>query len=428
MRLQRFRPLVLFLLTLCLPTLLFAQSSRPEFKLNVFSEVDLVSNPDRVENPEEDELQTRVGADIFGSYEGAAGYFDLAYELTEHRFRNNSQADQSTWEGASTFFYSPVRSFDFKLQHSIDQVQENSADLALIENTIQRSNSLAEARLLANLEAGTQLITALAFGRNQYEESSDFSNDSERVILDLSFNRQVRRHFDYYFGLTGADVEFVDQEGFNYQQQTGYVGFNIDYEKIIYHVEVGYTVLEFDEAQTEEQSNSVFDVSLQYLLDSSELTVGTTLLVRDSSQASASGGSNQGSQEEADIIEEHSTYIEYEIDNICQFCSVTLQARRDDRDYKRVIENSEVSQVGGVNISYQIKRPLRFFINLTYEDLKYPNAVDNDYVSRQTDLGLVYTYTSALVLGVNYSLEAREGGRTADYDNEIIGVNFNYQF
>ena len=417
----------LIIFSIGFPVISYAQDDRPEFNFGVFTEADLVSNPRKVENPQEDELQIRYGANILGRYRGADGYFDLAYELTEHRFRKNSQADESTWIGASNFYYSPTRSFDLGLRHSVDQVQRDSTDADLLENTVQRTNSLATARVLAYLDRGTSLITALSFGRNGYEESDFLTNDTERVIIDTSFNRQIRRNVNYFLGLSGSQIEFIDQEGFDYQQQNSYLGLNFDYQKIQYRMQVGYSVIKFDDIETDENKNSTYDIRVKYLMDNGEFNLGSVLLFRDTSQESLSGGPNQGNQEQADIIEEQSTFLNYQHKNLCRRCTFGLTIQYDDRDYKREITNSELALNGIMRFSYRIKPSITGSLNARYEDLAFPNSPSEDYVANTVELGLSYSHSRNFNTRLRYAVEEREGGRLSDYTNRIVGLSFNYR-
>jgi len=333
-----------------------------------------------------DEKRFEYGATLESLWRSGYTGIELDYRVTESTFDEQSQADDSYWEGDSRFALgNQTTNYEFLAFHSVRRVLNSpDAPSILLTNSQDREIYGVSPSMRARLgQANTLTVTyndsEVAFG------DSD-SNDSSREGFDIVFTRLISAIHQLSVVLAEREIDYKTSDIADYQTESISALMVAEHRNYDYQLQIGATTVDpFQGADLTELTGSF---QLNTRVAGNTFSVFAEHSISDSSQGSGNNSffsteiTFDGAISERDQIIRSAVGVGWAYDLLCNLCSLSVNVGFEENDYVNLSINDIEQTFYELTFGYQFSDRLTARVSSRYSETDF---LDRDALSPDTD-------------------------------------------
>ncbi len=390
-----------------------------------------------VSSEEVDEVQIELTGTVDAQWQRELSYLNLAYEVTQARYQDETQPNDSRWQGDSQFVLGNDTTFyGLDVNHSVRRfLSDPTASPTLLTNSVEREILAISPKLQTHL--GSANLFAIAYHYVDIGFDGDDSNDAERSGIEVSITRDVSPTRAASLSLGSRSIDF-DVGGDDGDYDIDYLDLSLMVENRTYDymLSVGYyeaTPVVGDETFSSPVGR--LDV-ITRLLAGNRLSFFALREASDTSQGNGNDGffstqiTYDGNITQRDNTVRNSYGVEWVLSQICQACEFTIAAGIDRYDYMTFEVNDFRRRFLDAVFAYDISRYLSAAVGLRMGNTEFVNesSLVGEADSRISYLELVYQPRENFEMRFNIESDRRESDVLEPYTVNTISLATIYRF
>lgn len=398
-----------------------------------------VQNATGTADPSEevDEVQIELGATLNAQWQRELSQLHLAYDVTQVHYHDDTQPDDSRWQGDSQFVLGNDTTFyGLDVNHSVRRfLSDPTTSPSILANSVEREIVSVSPKLQTHLGSANLLAVSYHFVDISFD--ADDSNDAERSGFELSLVRDISptraaslaigsRSIDFDSGGNGGDydIDYVD------------VSLMVENRTYDYTLSVGYY------EATPVEGDETFSSPVGRLDVITRLLAGNRLsffALREASDTSQGNGNDaffstqityDGNITQRDNTIRNSYGAEWVLEQFCRGCQLSIATGIDRYDYMNFEVNDFRRRFLDGVFAYELSPHLSSSLGVRLGKTEFVNEASQvgESDSRITYLELMYQPRENFQMRFNIESDRRESDVLDAYTVNTISLATVYRF
>lgn len=408
----------------------FAEPAKLTVSASVGSVYD--ENPQKVSLDTEgrvaNERKDSVGADLGLEYKSNSSDLDIGYRVKRDEFEKNSQDDETSYVGQSTYSLGNDATFyGLDASHQLTR-KLNAPDAAEVNSNINEVSTISiSPRVSTNPRHHTRAQLFGLYTDIDYEDN-EIRLDTEQKGLQLTLDRKVTESKSVFLDFSASTTSFDGAEQLDYDYYRAGLGFTGNSNVFSYDVQVGSNTLSPKEGGDDE-TGTFFSGTLAYEVSHTDVKLSfrselTASSIVGSLNDDATNGGLEGVSGEEDRVEFDDYEIVLNTQALCSRCGFSVGYSFQNVNNLTFSENDTEYKILSSSFSYSLNPVLRLNFAAENKDIIFVNDQSQNTESTKYKASLTGKISKSISLEVYAANEDFTGGQRM-YDASLIGTKLN---